>query len=164
MRNDLTAAYVRSILDYDPETGVFTWRVSQRPGWVGKIAGSPSEGYLKIKIDGRLYSAHRIAWLHNYGEWPLDVIDHIDGNGLNNRIANLRDCSRAQNKANSRIYKNNKHGLKGVVYNKRRDGFYSTVQCNNKRIRTSIRSTPEEAHADYVEASERLFGEFARAA
>ena len=89
VRNDLTAEYVRSILDYNPETGIFLWK--ERPledfktegawkSWNSQYpnteAGAKSLHYTKISIKKRLYLAQRIAWLHYYGEWPQDIVDH----------------------------------------------------------------------------------------
>src|ERR1700744_5004792 len=106
-RNDLTAGYVRSILDYDPETGIFVWkhRPTHPKSWntryAGKVAGRKSKSkYLEIGIDGFLYISHRIAWLHFYGDYPREEIDHIDNNRQNNKICNLREATPQQNKKN----------------------------------------------------------------
>lgn len=102
--NDLTAARLRELLNYDQATGVFVWRVAMRYGvGAGGPAGSMcSNGYLKIKVGGKRLSAHRIAWLFVTGEWPSDMIDHINGVRSDNRFSNLRDASRAVNQQNQR--------------------------------------------------------------
>ena len=98
----LTAEMLRSLLSYDPETGEFRWRISRGRVSVGDIAGShPNRvGYLRIMLGDVEYRAHRLAWLYIYGKWPELVIDHIDRNKTNNRIANLRDVSHAENMRN----------------------------------------------------------------
>jgi hypothetical protein len=121
-RDDLTAAYVREILDYNPETGVFTWQKLPkfRSDRTGKVAGCPDDrGYIRIRINNHYYRAHRLAWLIMTGESPgaLDV-DHRNRNKSDNRWQNLRLATRAQNNANA-PYKpgSNKHGFKGVCFN-----------------------------------------------
>lgn len=100
---DLTVERVRQVLDYDPETGIFTWivRLSNRACEGHATKGSlDGKGYYRLMIDRRTYQAHRIAWLHAYGVWPTMVIDHIDRDPANNRLSNLRDVSYAVNSTN----------------------------------------------------------------
>lgn len=96
-RNDLTAAEVRRQVSYDPITGKFErLTINRRP-----ISDVPNgSGYLRVSIYGVSYKAHRLAWLHHYGEWPSNTIDHINGNRTDNRIANLRDVPHAENQLN----------------------------------------------------------------
>jgi hypothetical protein len=93
-RTILTAALVRELLDYDPKTGVFRWRSTTRKGeQAGSVAGSlQSDGIWRILVNGREYNAHRLAWLHVYGKWPPLVLNHINGDKADNRIANLREA------------------------------------------------------------------------
>lgn len=97
--SELTAEMVRELLTYDPETGVFTWRVKPAPNTrIGAIAGRiDARGYGGINIRYRKYASHRLAWLYVTGEWPSKQIDHIDKNPSNNRFANLRDVSASDN-------------------------------------------------------------------
>lgn len=102
-RNDLTADYVRKILDYDPETGILTWRerVTRRGGnyHVGKPAGKRTKLQIMIGIAGRHYCAHRLAWLWMTAAWP-DEVDHINHDRYDNRWVNLREATRGQNNFN----------------------------------------------------------------
>lgn len=87
-------------LVYCPDSGAFLWRKS------GKLAGSKtSEGYISIKVCGKAIFAHRIAWFILNKSWPVNFIDHINGDRSNNRIENLRECTHKQNHENRNISK-----------------------------------------------------------
>lgn len=92
----LTAQRLREVLHYCPDTGNFTWIMSTRKGWVGKVAGSPaSGGYIQTLVDCHPYRNARLAFLWMTGQWPKQEVDHIDGNRTNNSWNNLRDVSRS---------------------------------------------------------------------
>ena len=154
---NLTADRLRAVLDYNPETGVFTWkqRISKKIR-VGTIAGNMMRnGYIQLMIDGRNYMAHRLAWLYVYGNWPTNVIDHIDGKPFNNAISNLRDVTQGQNMENQkRARTNNKCGLLGVCRGKK--GWRATIQSRGKWIHIGTFETPEQAHAAYLSMKARL--------
>lgn len=127
MRRFLTAELVRALLDYAPDTGIFTWRLRpeschQDRAWnsrfAGRTAGSVGPtGYRLIKINGEGHGAHRLAWLYVHGVWA-PLIDHINRNPSDNRIANLRPATTSQNIANSKLPRNNTSGHKGVHWDK----------------------------------------------
>lgn len=166
----LTADRVREVLNYDKDTGIFTWRVtlSQRR-LAGQACGElkPS-GYVVIGIDGHRYRAHRLAWLYVHGEWPSMQIDHRDLNRSNNKFDNLRLSTQQQNTFNTPVSKNNRCGFKGVYEHKGRSGLLSRwcakINVGRRQIHLGTFDTPEEASRAY-EAGARLYaGEFARAA
>ena len=161
----LTHDRLRELLKYDPETGQFTWLVSTAE-FVGKIAGFPKRdrAYWLIQIGPKRYRAHRLAWFYMTGEWPKDLIDHRDGDGLNNRWANLREADSSKNTQNSRRRSDNRSGLKGVNFVARLNKWKSRVSLNGKRIYLGSFATPEAAHAAYAAKAIELHGEFARAA
>lgn len=104
--NNLTQEYLKSILFYDPETGLFVWLKSlSNRAKIGTPAGTlRSNGYLKTNIDGQLYYNHRLAWLYMTGEWPAYNIDHINGIKDNNEWKNLREATHSQNNKNRAAY------------------------------------------------------------
>jgi len=154
----LTAERLREVLDYEPETGVFRWRIARRNVRVTDTPGSiiRSTGYWCIQVDGVKYLAHRIAWLWVYGVWPDHHIDHIDGNPLNNRISNLRQSSVSLNMQNLKTAQSNNlsSGLLGVYRNRKRWGAKITV--NRVVHLLGTHDTPEEAYAAYLGAKRLL--------
>lgn len=161
----VTVDFIRQILDYDLETGLFTWRhradASRKwnSKWAGKPAGSICKyGYVVIKINGTAYMAHRLAWLHANGSWPNEFLDHKDMVRSNNRLSNLRPCNGSQNKANMRTRVDNRTGLKGVTFMKDRKKWRATLQP----ISLGDFDCPAAAHFAYVVAADKKYGEFAR--
>jgi outer membrane protein assembly factor BamB len=171
MKTHLTAERLRELLDYNPLTGVFYWKQNYHRRLIGSAAGSlfvTAKGYryLRIRVSGRNYFSHRLAYLWMTGKWPDHHVDHRDGNGLNNRWRNLRDASQSQNRANATC-RRNKVGLKGVTAHKSPCTgivrYEARIAVDGKRICLGTFLTPEVAHAAYVAAAEKHFGEFARA-
>ena len=156
--NELTAEQLRSILHYDPATGIFTWKVgcSSRVK-VGYIAGSlDGDGYLRIRLQSRKYQAHRLAWLYVYGVWPKDQLDHINRNRSDNRISNLREVSHKQNHQNRSKPSNNTSGHPGVSWDKRDSKWRAQITHNQKKIHLGSFTTLEEAIAAR-KAAEKLY-------
>jgi hypothetical protein len=150
----LTQEELKQKIHYDPETGVFRWRFAPRPGtkpW--EKAGSPNGGgYMQIKIQGKTYQAHRLAWLYIHGVFPDKGLDHIDRNPLNNSIGNLRKANQAENGQNRNKQKNNTSGFVGVSYYKQSQKWRAQIAVKGKDTRLGLFDTPEEAHAAYVAA------------
>lgn len=151
----LTAERLRELVHYDPDTGIFIRKIDRGGHKAGEVMGTPSHrGYLKICVDKIHYYAHRLAWLYVYGETPK-VIDHINGNTGDNRIANLRNVSQAENLQNiTRPSRNNTSGYLGV--SRKRKRWAAAVSVNNKPVRIGYFETKEAAYAAYVEAKRRL--------
>lgn len=120
----ITQEILREKLKYDENTGVFVWAKKCRGVVVGGVAGYRDfRGYIWIRINKRLYSAHRLAWLYMTGEDPEMQIDHINHNKTDNRISNLRLVSNRENHLNLPLYKTNTSGYPGVSWNKRDKKF-----------------------------------------
>ncbi len=162
----LTAERLREVLDYNPATGVFRWRIDRgRMAPAGGAAGSVHvSGCRHIRIGGRSYKAHRLAWLYVTGVWPVADIDHINRKPDDNKAVNLREATRRQNMGNSKRYVSNKSGLKGVGYkadNPRKKPWAARINVAGKTRHIGYFMTAEAAHAAYLAAALKHFGEFA---
>jgi hypothetical protein len=127
----------------------------------GKIAGgtNSSHGYRDVKIEGKLYLAHRIIYLHCHGYLPA-VIDHIDNDKLNNRVENLRPATKAENGYNSKLSKVNTSGIKGVSWHKATQKWQVVMKANGKQIWLGCYSDIKDAEAAAKKNREQLHGEF----
>lgn len=173
---DITHEYLVSILDYNPETGIFVWRERpvehfKRPQdsrmwnfrYSGKTAGWKTDtGYIIITINYVYYRAHVLAWLYETGVYPKTKIDHINLIKTDNRICNLRLANDSQNSCNSGKRPNNTSGYKGVTYHKIGKKWQAQIELNNNYIYLGLFSTAQEAHQAYCEAAIKHHGEFAR--
>jgi hypothetical protein len=153
---ELTPQKLRQLLDYNPETGDFTWKSGVKSNFLNKRAGCKrKDNCIVIGLLGKSYLAHHLAWLFVYEQWPTKEIDHIDQNRSNNKISNLRDVDHRTNCQNYRIAtKNNKISkILGAAY---RDGrYYSRIRVGNKRITIGSFATAEEAHQAYISAKRK---------
>ena len=152
---------LRRSLDYNPETGEFRWKIAVGNNKVkaGSLAGNVNKptGRLQIGFQGKLYLAHRLAWLMTYSVIPKQVIDHIDGNPLNNRISNLRDVSRSVNGQNRRNAQfGNKTGFLGVSFHKQSGKFQAQIQLNGRVKYLGLFPTAELARAAYLAAKREI--------
>ena len=145
-----TQQNVKRFLNYDPVTGIFTWKLttnsSIKPGSIaGTVQGTlPDAGYLTIALFGKTYRAHRLAWFITYGYMPKEI-DHIDHNRLNNALNNLRDVSTEANSKNKKLYSNNKSGYHGIT--KRGNKWKVTIGGLTNRVYLGIFDTLQEAIA-----------------
>lgn len=120
-------------LDYNPETGIFRWKISIGAVKKGDIAGYKRlDGYCAIKIERKTYKAHRLAWLYVYGYFPENEIDHINRIKNDNRICNLREVSHQCNMRNSKKPKNNTSGVKGISWYKKIQKWEARIKINRK--------------------------------
>lgn len=156
----LSAEELRNILAYDPDEGVFRWRLSglgKRKA--GTIAGYAGKRMVSITINHRIHSAHRLAWLYMTGIWPVCLVDHIDCNPLNNKWSNLRQATHSQNSCN--IRGRAASGFKGV-YRSSKNSWRATIAVKGKSYRVGNFSTREDAAKARQVFAEKLHGEFAR--
>ena len=155
--DSITADELRSILHYDPLTGVFTHRKSAGGRLAGSVAGSVDvEGYIHIGVLKRHYRAHRLAWLYTYGTWPKNQIDHINRSRADNRICNLRDVTHQQNVQNAGNFRNNTSGRKGVYWCSSDKHWRARFLLGDKFLSLGCFKTFDEAVAARV-AAEKLY-------
>lgn len=157
--------YIREVLAYDAETGVFTWRRTVNRG---ALAGQEAkyvrpDGYVEIAVAGRSYRAHRLAWAFVHGDWPDGLLDHLNGLRHDNRIANLRLTTRALNLQNqTRPRSNNRSGYLGVSVANRCElsglpiAWRATIKANGRFIQLGTFPSPLIAHAVYVKEKRYL--------
>jgi hypothetical protein len=151
----ITQEQLQSILNYDQNTGLFTWIKNN------KKAGSPNKcGYIHIGINNKSYKAHRLAWLYVYGRFPLDKIDHINNIKDDNRLCNLRECTQQQNCLNSKMKKSNTSGVKGLNWHKKHKKWNVRVSLNKKRIELGLFNDFFEACCTAFSYRNKFHGEF----
>lgn len=155
-RDVITQARLKALFTYDPESGLFT-RLSHAGGQpAGLIAGSSNyQGYRHLKVDGRRYLEHQMAWLYMTGSLVLGL-DHIDGNRANNRFANLRLASHAENQQNRAAKSNNSSGLMGVNWHAASGKFQARIMIDHKSHHLGYFSNPADAHQAYLAAKKQL--------
>ena len=162
VKDKLTQARLKEILEYNPESGLFKWKTAlknHKRGWFkGSLGGT---GDLYIGVAMMKYKAHRLAYLYMKGSFPLEVIDHIDGDRANNKWGNLRACSQSENAYNSRMMSNNTSGYKGVSW--RDSGKKWCVRVSVKGNYKSFGSFEDYELACLVadEVRDKYHGEFA---
>lgn len=168
-------AYLRERFDYDPDTGVVTWRI--RPpihfknthdcaAWNTRFAGTPAgwliaAGYLAVCLDYQALRLHRVIFKWMTGEDPLHEVDHIDGDPCNNRWANLRPATHAENGRNLRTRQDSRLRIKRI-WQHPNGRFRAKIMLNGKEIHLGYFPTAEAAKAAYDKAAAELFGEFHR--
>lgn len=158
----ITIQRLKEVLDYDPNSGNLIWRIARGRVPAGAVAGSQSKGYILIQVDGERLSAHRIAWIMMTGRWPEEQIDHINLNRRDNRFTNLREATKSQNQGNRGADRDNTSGFKGVCWHEQRGKWQAHLGVTGTRRYLGLFSTREEAHAAYISAARKHFGEFTR--
>lgn len=151
----LTAERLRELVDFDPNTGIFTSKVARGSRCMaGKILGGLHRyGYIRISVDGREHKAHRLAWLYVHGQYPVGIVDHINGRRDDNRIANLRDVDHQVNAENRKGARSGKKiPLMGVKKQTLGPTYTASIKVKGKVISLGGFSTPEAAHAAYLQA------------
>lgn len=154
---------INQLLNFDANSGTFSWKVTrQGHAKPGMSAGTlTDDGYLEIMVARRRCRAHRLVWKLMTGRDPVNFIDHIDGNRLNNRFSNLREATNSENNFNSKARADNTSGHRGVFYYKRLGKYQVQFNVCGKVRHFGYFATKEEAIDAAKKAIAELHGEFA---
>ena len=153
---DYEIQMLRTRLEYNPKTGVLMWRNGKRKNC---LAGSVnSHGYSYLKVNGRVYKCHRIAFLFAFGRWPA-IVDHINGVRTDNRISNLREVTQSQNRMNARRRSDNTSGFTGVKWKSNHGKWCAEIKVNGRIITIGYFDDQQSALAARRDAEVQHFGE-----
>jgi hypothetical protein len=154
----MTQEYLKSLLSYDPDTGHFTWINRRFHIKAGARAGcADHRGYIFIGIDGKLYTAHRLAVFYVTGTWPPRDTDHRNRDKSDNRWDNIRVATRTQNNGNRKA----SNRLKGASQ-KPNGRWMAQIVHDKTHYYLGLHDTAEQAHEAYRRMAVKLYGEFAR--
>lgn len=171
MQQNEVDSFLQENLRFDPLTGKIWWakqNQSGRPRQLDVPLGKLNrDGYLAfdIRLPGSLKTKkllnHRVGWFLYYGVWPESFLDHVNGERVDNKIANLRNATMKQNNQNRRGYSKSSSSYKGVSWEQNRFWKASIYDCgSNKRLGNFV--LEEDAARAYDKAAKLIFGDFAR--
>jgi hypothetical protein len=180
-RIEIDVGVLRRLLDYDPETGTLTWRVRAAAefnrsarrtrehacaNWNSRFAGKPAgtlsaDGYVYVRLLGRIALAHRAIFAIVTGAWPTKEIDHRDRDRSNNRWENLRPANSSQNKWNAPAQRNNTSGVKGVSLCRKSGKWRASIARGGRQKHLGFFARKEDAAAAYDAAAKQMFGDYA---
>lgn len=159
----ITQERLKELFDY--QDGQLIWKVKKARANKGDIAGCYSKHngiiYRSIKVDGTVYTSHRLIFLFHNGYLPIQV-DHIDGNGLNNKIENLRSADASSNALNSKLKSSNTSTSKNVYWNKQRNKWMVQAVVDGKQKFFGLYDDFELADLVATEVRSKFHGQFAR--
>lgn len=168
--NPLDSEKIKNLIHFDGEK--YYWKVrpasmfsskSSAAAWNAKHAGketlnkSNGRKHSVVRIFGKNYASHRVIWLYHYGEWPTGEIDHINGNGFDNRLSNLRDVSHSENCKNMPIPSNNLSGVRGVHWDKGHSKWRAFIKTNGRSKYLGLFADKQQA-INIRKAAERALG------
>ena len=174
-----TVERLRKLIEYDHQTGILKWKMrsdSEFTGkypaerlanfWNKKFAGKEcgcdnGSGYIVTRIDGMSIKAHRIAFAIFHGRWPVEMVDHINGNKADNLIENLREATRSQNLQNQRR-RSGSSRFKGVTWHSAAKKWHAQIRLDKHNYRLGYFEDERKAAEAYDTAAVEKFGSFAK--
>lgn len=158
-KEDITREELMAILDYNPDTGIFRWKIHRNVNAIkGREAGSVRrDGYIQVCVNYKKLLAHRLAWFMTYNIWPKYQIDHVNGNRSDNRLCNLREATPSQNSQNVIVKHCSSTQLLGVSFDRRRNKYRVRMWHEGKRLWLGYYSTAEEAYEARLAAQNELW-------
>ena len=155
----LTQTELQGLFEYDPLSGVLTWKEKRSNMTKGSVAGClHKSGYMVVTINSKTYKLHRIIWIYMFNVIPDEFyIDHINGNKVDNRLQNLRLATNHQNQQNRPAPKNSSSGYRGVNWHKQMNKWMARICHNKQRKIIGYFDTPEDAYAAYKLEAQKLF-------
>lgn len=158
--NFLTHERLLWLLDYNPATGSFVWKNKSSKFSkikIGNKAGCKNaDGYLILRINYTIYSAHILAWFYVNKQWPRYIIDHINQDPSDNRIDNLRESNHSHNSRNARTWRSGRSGFVGASYDEKMGKFVSRICVRRERKIIGWFETAQEAHEAYLKEANKL--------
>lgn len=159
----ITQTELKSLFEYDENTGLFKRIKNIGNAKIGEIAGTiTNKGYVRIRVNINRYLAHRLVWLYIHGNFPKNQIDHINGNRADNRLCNLRECSPYENQWNRKIRDFSESKIKGVKRNKKTNSWEVQITFNKKRLYLGSFKNLDDAKLVIEKARLKYHGEFAK--
>lgn len=162
--------HARSLLAYDPFSGILRWLPRENKNfnakYAGKVAGSKHKGSGAIQVQlslgdwSRLFWDHRVAWAIHFGVWPRSIVDHFDGINCNNRIDNLREADDSGNGANRHTITGTVP-YRGVYFHSMRGRYAAQIKWRRSWKWLGLYDDPKDAARAYDAAAVELHGEFA---
>jgi hypothetical protein len=155
---------IRRRVHYDPLTGKMTWLRAKangiKPGT--EVGGVNAQGYRSFSYRQHVIKVHRLAFAFTHGRWPEPYCDHINGDKLDNRACNLRECSPLQSAQNRCLFKNSKSGIKGVSWDREARKWRARAWMHGRAKLSGRFGRLEDAITFVKQAREQLHGEFVR--
>lgn len=158
MKPALDQKRLKEVMEYDPWTGIFEWRVSggRRVPAGHEVSGLDSAGYIGFQVDGVKARAHRFAWLYMTGKWPEHQIDHKNRIKSDNRWLNIRQATKKQNQQNLPKQKRNTSGYKGVFWSKNAKKWLAQIGVDSKQVYLGYFALKEDAAKAYASAAAKF--------
>lgn len=146
MKLTISKEEILKVLDYEREQGILTWKPTAYGKTKNKKITNIELGYLTVGINFKKYKVHRLIYFLETNTWP-EMVDHINGNKLDNRIVNLRASDKRKNQQNQ--YKHREGKLVGATYRKSTGKWRALIKLNKKNYEIGTYNTAEEAHDAY---------------